>query len=387
MSFELFVAFRYLLARRKQAFISVISFISTLGVAVGVMAVVIALALMTGLQGELRDRILGSMGHVYVWKTGGIEDYRAEVTRLLEVSGVRGAAPAIDGRALIVAHEAQAFISLKGIDPQLEATVTDIQRTLQQGRIEDLQRADEGGPPGILIGRELAQTLGVRVGDPVSLITQQGTLSPMGVLPRSRPARVAGIFALGLQEFDTMYGFVSLDFASRLTGTQDLRIQLRVDDINEAPAIAQNVMDTLGSSYIAQDWSDLNASLFSALWIEKMAISIAIGLIVVVAALQILCHNENSTYVLRHGERECSVRVRTDDGHTIEWRRKSAPSYIIDGQVFDRLRRGGPLDELADALRLPKVQDGSDVDADVAGVNGFQAATELNQTLADQLKR
>ena len=289
LGFELFVALRYLLARRKQAFISVISLISTLGVAVGVMAVVIALALMTGLQGELRDRILGSMGHVYVWKTGGMDDYHAEVSKLLELPGVTGAAPAIDGRALIVGKDgAQAFISLKGIDPTLEQTVTDIGKALELGSMDHLTPAVEGEPPGVLIGRELAQNLGVSVGDPVSLITQQGTLSPVGVLPRQRPARVAGIFSLGLQEFDTMYGFVSLDFASRLTGVQDLRIQLRVDDINEAPAIALNVMDGLGPSYIAQDWGDLNASLFSALWIEKMAISIAIGLIVVVAALQIV---------------------------------------------------------------------------------------------------
>jgi lipoprotein-releasing system permease protein len=288
MPFELFVALRYLLARRKQAFISVISLISTIGVAVGVMAVVIALALMTGLQGELRDRILGSMGHVYVWKTGGMDDYRPEVEKLAALPGVIGAAPAIDGRALIVAADAQAFISLKGIDPALEPMVTDIETALQQGTMAALARPDGDGTPGILIGRELAQTLGVSVGDPVSLITQQGTLSPMGVLPRSRPARVAGIFALGLQEFDSMYGFVSLEFASRLTGGQQLRIQLRVDDINAAPEIALRVMNDLGTSYVAQDWSDLNASLFSALWVEKMAISIAIGLIVVVAALQIV---------------------------------------------------------------------------------------------------
>ena len=289
MRFELFIALRYLLARRKQAFISVISLISTLGVAVGVMAVVIALALMTGLQGELRDRILGSMGHVFVWKTGGMTDYRAEVSRLLQVPGVIGAAPAVDGRALIVGKDgAQAFISLKGIDPALEPTVTDIQKSLELGTMEHLASPAEGEPPGILIGRQLAQTLGVSVADPVTLITQQGTLSPMGVLARPRPARVAGIFSLGLQEFDTMYGFVSLDFASRLTGVLEPRIQLRVDDINEAPAIALRVMNDLGTSYVAQDWGDLNASLFSALWIEKMAISIAIGLIVVVAALQIV---------------------------------------------------------------------------------------------------
>jgi lipoprotein-releasing system permease protein len=288
MPFELFVALRYLLARRRQAFISVISLISTIGVAVGVMAVVIALALMTGLQGELRDRILGSMGHVYVWKTGGVEDYRAEIARLLEVPGVVGAAPAIDGRAMILAqNDAQAFISIKGIDPDLEPMVTDLGRSMQGGSIEALEQA-EGETPGILLGRELAQTLGVSIGDPVSLITQQGIMTPSGVLPRRRDARVAGIFALGLQEFDTTYGFVSLDFAARLTGGQEPRIQLRVDDINDAPAIAERVMNDLGTSYVAQDWSDLNASLFSALWIEKMAISIAIGLIVVVAALQIV---------------------------------------------------------------------------------------------------
>src|SRR5688572_21450204 len=191
MSFELFVALRYLLARRKQAFISVISLISTVGVAVGVMAVVIALALMTGLQGELRDRILGSMGHVYVWKTGGMDDYRAEVARLLEVPGVVGAAPAIDGTALIVAPNARAFITLKGIDPALEARVTDLKTAMQQGSVEAVAQQEEGAVPGVLIGRELAQKLSVSVGDPVSLITEQGTMSPSGVLPRARPARVA----------------------------------------------------------------------------------------------------------------------------------------------------------------------------------------------------
>jgi lipoprotein-releasing system permease protein len=288
MPFELFVALRYLLARRKQAFISVISLISTVGVAVGVMAVVIALALMTGLQGELRDRILGSMGHVYVWKTGGIDDYRAEIEKLLQVGGVVGAAPAIDGRAMILAqNDAQAFISVKGIDPALEPMVTDLGKSMQRGSVEALAQADDE-TPGILLGREQAQTLGVSVGDAVTLITQQGILSPMGVYPRRFDARVAGIFSLGLQEFDSSYGFVSLDFAARLTGGQQPRIQLRVENINEAPAVAERVMDELGTSYVAQDWSDLNASLFSALWIEKMAISIAIGLIVVVAALQIV---------------------------------------------------------------------------------------------------
>jgi lipoprotein-releasing system permease protein len=289
MSFELHIALRYLLARRKQAFISVISLISTLGVAVGVMALVIALALMTGLQGELRDRLLGSTAHVYVWKTGGIDDYQAEVSKLRAIDGVIGAGPAILGKALIITDRAQTFISLKGIDPALEPDVTDIRATMQRGSVEALVPASDEEPPGILLGRELAEQLGVAVGDNVDLITPQGTLSPMGMFPRQRRARVAGIYALGLQEFDAAWGFVSLDFAKRLTGAAAPElIQVRVTDAYAAPAIAEDIVRELGSDYSADDWQDLNQSLFSALWMEKMAISITIGLIVMVAALQIV---------------------------------------------------------------------------------------------------
>lgn len=289
MSFELFVALRYLLARRKQAFISVISLISTVGVAVGVMALVIALALMTGLQGELRDRILGSTAHVYVWKTGGIDDYRAEVARLRTIEGVVGAGPAILGKALISTDKADAFISLKGVDPALEPSVTDIARAMQRGRVADLAPADDTGLPGILIGGNLADQLGVTVGDTASLLTPQGTLTPMGMIPRTRRVRVAGIYALGLYEFDAAYGFVSLEFSERLLGkaAPDL-IELRVADIEAAPAISERVPETLGAGYVSQDWADMNQALFSALWLEKMAISITIGLIVMVAALNII---------------------------------------------------------------------------------------------------
>jgi lipoprotein-releasing system permease protein len=288
MSFELFIALRYLLARRKQAFISVISFISTLGVAVGVMALIIALALMTGLQEELRNRILGATAHVYVYKTGGIGDYGVDVQRIMTVPGVLGAGPAIQGMALITSEQGRSFISLKGIDPELEQSVTDIRTAMQQGSVEALAQAAEGEPDGILIGRQLAESLQARVGDPVSLITDQGILTPTGVQPRARRARVVGIFSLGLQEFDAEWGFVSLPFAERLVGADGAQlIQVRVADINDSPAIADRIQE-LDSEYSAQDWGDLNASLFAALGLEKMAMSIAIGLIMMVAALQIV---------------------------------------------------------------------------------------------------
>ncbi len=295
MPLELFIALRYLLARRKQAFISLISLISTIGVAVGVMALIIALGLMTGLQGELRDRILGSTAHVYVWKTGGIDDYQAEVRKLRGVDGVTGAAPAILGKALIVAGDAQAFISLKGVDPALEPSVTDIQKSMLSGGVQALvDDSAASDVPGILIGRELAIQLGppggsLRVGDSVTLQTPQGTLSPMGMIPRMRRLRIAGIYSLGLFEFDSEYGFISLDLAKRLMGrTEPDLIELHVRDIYDASGVADRVTAQLGADYQAKDWADLNQSLFSALWLEKMAISVTIGLIVAVAALNIV---------------------------------------------------------------------------------------------------
>ena len=183
MRFELFIALRYLLARRKQAFISVISLISTVGVGVGVIALIVALALMTGLQGELRDRILGSTAHVYVYKTGGITDYHADVQQLQKTAHVVGAAPAIMGKALISSGQGKNFIQLKGIDPALETNVTDLGKSMQKGSATAILNS-EGELPGILIGKQLAQTLAVNVGDVVNLLTDQGTLSPGGMLPR-----------------------------------------------------------------------------------------------------------------------------------------------------------------------------------------------------------
>ena len=286
LPFELHIALRYLLAKRKQAFISVISLISTLGVTVGVMALVIALALMTGLQQELRDRIVGSNPHIYVWNTKGIDDYRAEADQLRKVPHVLGAAPAIQGQGLLSASDTQPA-QIKGIDPVLEQQVTNLKESITSGSLEALNTAD-GELPGILLGKDLAAKLGVTTGDSVSL-TMGTTLTPAGLLPRTRRLRVVGLFSLGLIEFDSTYGFLSLDVARRLLGKDKVDlIQLRVDDIYAAPQIARSVTTLLGAQYVTQDWAEMNKSLFSALGLEKMAISLTIGLIVMVAALNIV---------------------------------------------------------------------------------------------------
>jgi lipoprotein-releasing system permease protein len=289
LPFELHIAWRYLRAKRRQTFISLISLISTLGVAVGVTALIIALALMTGLQGELRSRILGSQAHVYVWKQGGLADYHAEIAKLKSVDGVTGVAPAIFGKAIARTSRGDAFITFKGIDPALEGSVTDLARSMQKGSVTDLRPAGDDGPPGILIGADLARDIGAGVGDDVSLTTPEGTLTPMGMIPRTRRFRVAGIFKLGLYEFDSSMGFLSLEQAEELRQTDRPELlELRLADVYAAPRVAAEIPDILGTRYIAEDWADRNQSLFGALWLEKMAISITIGLIVMVAALNII---------------------------------------------------------------------------------------------------
>ena len=290
LGFEGFVAVRYLLARRKQAFISLISAISILGVTVGVMALLIALALMTGLQGELRDRIVGSSAHIYVSKTGeGFVDYHAEIAKMKSVPHVIGAAPAVLGKGLLTSgSDAQAPATVKGIDPSLEPQVTDLQKSMRVGSVDDI-RTQPDAMDGIVLGTDLAQSLGVKRGDTVRLITPDEVLTPLGPEPRRRAFKVVGIFSLGLFEFDSEYAFVDLPVAERIFGKSHPDfIQLRLDDMFIAPKIAAVIPEQLGPEYLAQDWADMNKSLFSALWLEKMAISITIGLIVMVAALNII---------------------------------------------------------------------------------------------------
>ncbi|MFA5909435.1 MAG: lipoprotein-releasing ABC transporter permease subunit [Vicinamibacterales bacterium] len=289
MPFELQVALRYLLAKRRQVFISVISLVSTAGVMVGVMALVIALALMTGLQQELQSRILGSSAHVFVWKPAGITDYHAEVAKLRAVPGVIGAAPAVEAKAMITSTKGEGFVQIKGIDPALEPGVTDIGRVLTDGSLDQLTPASADEFPGIVLGKDLAGSIGAMVGDTVTLLTPNGTLSPMGVMPRQRRFKVVGTFRLGLYEVDNGTGLVSLDTAMRLSGTDHVdRIELKVADVYDAPRIADDIAVDFGTEYVTSDWGDLNQQLYSALLLEKIGMGIGIGLIVMVAALNIV---------------------------------------------------------------------------------------------------
>lgn len=290
MPFELRIALRYLTARRKQAFLSAISAISGLGVMVGVMALMIALGLMTGLQGEIRTRILGATAHVSLFPAAheGFEDYRAIVQAVRGVPGVLGSAPALYNKGLLTSASGSDLATLKGILPAEEQTVTDLGSQMETGSLAALAASE--GLPRMLLGRDLAMKLGVAVGDTVTVTTHQGRLTPIGVLPRSSKFQVAGTVRTGLYEFDAAWAYLSLAAAQNLAGGGDeaTLVEVRIRDIYAAKTVGRAIVAALGDGFIAQDWIDMNQSLFSALWLEKTAIGITIGLIVMVAALNIV---------------------------------------------------------------------------------------------------
>jgi lipoprotein-releasing system permease protein len=335
LPFEFFVAMRYLLAKRKQAFISVISFISILGVMVGVMAVLIALALMTGLQAELRDRIVGSSAQVYVFKIDeGIRDVPGEVAKLKQVPRVIAAAPAMLGKGILMAGgDRTAPATVKGIDPTLEPNVTDIRKAMRSGALDKIH-AGPDEMDGIVLGTDLAKALEVQVGDIVRLVTPDQILTPMGTMQHSRGFKVAGIFSLGLYEFDSEYALVDLPVAERVFGKDKPDfIEVRVDDIYASSQVAADIPKRLGEEYATQDWRDMNKSLFSALWLEKMAIAITIGLIIMVAALNIV-----ASLVLLVMEKSRDIAILKTMGasaSSIRW------IFLLQGLIIGVVGTGG----------------------------------------------
>jgi len=328
--FELRIALRYLTARRKQAFISLISAISVLGVGVGVMALMIALGLMTGLQGDIRARILGATAHLSIFEDGpgGIEDYRGVVERVRRLPHVLGAAPAFYAKGVISSSAGSAQLAtLKGILPEQERTVTDLASQVVDGRLEALDAADEALPP-ILLGRDLATSLAVGPGDVVTVTSPQGRLSPFGLLPRVKKLRVAGTVRSGLYEFDSAWAYLGLGAAQRLFGDGDRAtlVEVRIDDLYAVKRVAPQVLAALGEGFNATDWIQMNQSLFSALWLEKTAIGITIGLIVMVAALNIV-----ATLILMVMEKHKDVAILVSMGTS---RGAIARIFALQGAVI-----------------------------------------------------
>lgn len=329
MPFELRVALRYLTAGRKQAFVSLISAISVIGVGVGVMALMIALGLMTGLQGEIRSRILGATAHISVFKAheDAFAEYPDVVRRVREVPHVLGSAPALYSKALLTSASGSAVATVKGVEPSAERTVTEIARQVRTGSLDSLAQPGPGLPP-VLLGQDLAASLGVSLGDVVTITSPHGRLTPLGMLPRVAKLRVAGTVRSGLYEFDSGWAYLPLATAQRLSDSGDRAtlVEVRVDDMYAVDRISTAILAALGDGYTTTDWIEMNGSLFSALWLEKTAIGITIGLIVMVAALNIV-----ATLILMVMEKHKDIAILTAMGAS---RRAITWIFVLQGTVI-----------------------------------------------------
>jgi lipoprotein-releasing system permease protein len=288
-SFEWFVSMRYLRAKRKQKFISLITIISILGVAVGVLALIVVLSVYTGFTEGLRDQIIGVNSHALVQRLGSVIAETEDVSlKTRTVPGVQATTPYIYAQALISSAGQSGGIVLRGIDVESAMQVINIGQKMRAGALIDLNKNLE--VPGIVLGIDMARQLQVWVGDRVRLISPNGPLSPMGVLPKIRTCLVVGVFETGMFEYDSTMGYVSLETARSLT---DLRqgvhgIEIRVDDIDQADRVAAAVQSALGGNYTVRDWMQLNRNLFAGLKLEKIGLFIALDLIILVAALNII---------------------------------------------------------------------------------------------------
>lgn len=292
MRFELFVATRYLRARRRQAVIGIITWISVLGVAAGVAALIIALAITNGMRRDLQSRLLGSTAHVDLMRVSGdgIRDWRSLVDRMRQQPHVTAVAPGLYGQVLISRGPRSGGALIKGIVPSAETSVSDLLNHVQKGSAAALSDNGATALPPVVIGSDLAETLGAQVGDSVLVTSPQGELTPLGLQPRYARYRVTGIFHSGFYQYDSSYAFMRLADAQRLFSEPDLVsvLSFRVDDLYKAAAIGRQLEKAAGDGYQTTNWMDQNRELFRALKLEQVVTFIVIGLIVCVAALNIL---------------------------------------------------------------------------------------------------
>ena len=288
---EYFIGLKYLLAKRKQTFISIITVISVSGVAIGVMALIIVLAVMSGFEREVKDRILGATAHIHVTSLeGSVQDPFSLARRIDAMDGVVAASPYLFSQVMISSGTASTGAILRGVDIPTIGKVTRLPRDIRKGKLEDLVKKTASGLPGIILGKELAANLDVSPGDLVEVLVPGGNITPMGAFPGIARFRVVGLSESGMYEYDSSFAYISLGEAGRLLGMEGRAtgVEVKVDDIYQAGRIATRIREALGYPYWAKDWMRSNRNLFSALKLEKVVMFIILVLIVMVAAFNII---------------------------------------------------------------------------------------------------
>src|SRR5579862_2398513 len=290
MNFEWLVALRYLRSPNRPAVLRLVTLLAILGVAAGVMTLVIALAMNTGFRQAIRDRLLSVTAHVNLKPVSpeGIRNYREEIAKLSGTRGVRSIEPAIYNTVLLSIGGRARGVVLKGVDPDMELRNGGALRHMVAGSNSFTPSAD--GIPVVLVGRILSEELKVSAGDYVTLTSPQGNLTPFGMLPRARRFRVGGIFDSGFYDYDANWGFVSLASAQSLAAVGDVisLLEVRIVKLDDASKVADELLRRAGPGFIVTTWMDENRALFRALSLEKLVTALFIGLITFVAGLNIL---------------------------------------------------------------------------------------------------
>lgn len=336
MKFEAFVALRYLRAKRKQTMVSVISLISILGIAAGVMALVIAMSFSTGFKEDIQSKILRVTSAVNLMRIDGspILHYEEVLQKTRRMPHVTGSAPAIIKSVYIASSYANQIAVLKGIDPDLEVQVSDFFSYIIAGDPDALKkrpaRPQKNVPPApesILIGKEMARALGVAIGDTLRVPVRR--MTPVGITISEKTLRVAAIFESGFWDIDSNWAFIHIDAARRLflfPPESALILQYKIDDLENAAAIAKDIRERAGPGFDTNTWIELNKPLFSALKFEKLILFVTIGLIVFVAALNIV-----TTLIMMVLEKQGDIAILTAMGATVKTIQRV---FMIQGLVI-----------------------------------------------------
>lgn len=334
MRFEYFIGRRYLRARQRQAFISLITLLSITGVAVGVMALIVVIAVMAGFESDLKSRILGVESHIVIMKQGErFEDY-SRITDVVEkIPGVVATTPFIMTQVMIRSASGLSGAVVRGISPDT------VGRVIKNFNVDDLMRLDgsssdaqsASGLPGIILGKELARSLGVYQDDLVHIISPRGAITPAGIMPSMKRFKVVGRFESGMYEYDGSLAYIHLRDAQKLTNLEEsvTGIEVRIEDIYQAASISKTISRTLGYPYWTKDWMQMNRNLFSALKLEKTVMFIILALIILVAAFNIA-----STLIMMVMEKTRDIAILKTMGATDSSIRKI---FVFKGMAIGAL--------------------------------------------------
>lgn len=336
MNYELFIGLRYLRARRRETFISLITVISILGVMIGVMTLNVVMAVMTGFEETLRDRLLGINSHIALVRAGDpMTDYEKLLGAVEQERGVVAASPSVTGQVMLTAGARASGVVVRGVDPDRVNRVVDIQKYMKEGNLEDLSKPQALQVedrtvllPGLVIGHRLANQLGVFPGNPLQMVSPLGSPTAIGVIPKVRRFMVVGVFDTGMSEIDSTLVYMNLTDAQTFfeLGKAVTSIEVRVEDVYQAQSVAQSIQHRLGFPYLAEDWSRLWPNLFAALRLEKTVYFLVLLLMVLIGAFNIV-----STLTMVVMEKRKDIAILKSMGATRDSIRNI---FLIKGSVI-----------------------------------------------------